>query len=588
MKKLAFALIPAGCFLVGAFCNYHNAANARKAAAEFKSFTESMFQNEITASTLNLHYTLAHPEKYGIKDYPITYGDEQDISLVLSAASPTAEDYRRMLYSIPYEDLSTENQITYDILMLALENEKDAEAYALYNEPLGPTLGVQAQLPILLSEYTFSDREDVDEYLALIAQTDTYFSSLLQFEKTRSAAGLFMSDENADAIIRQCRSFIGDDAGEPNLLVTIFNEKLDALSFLTEEEKAAYRAQNQKAVETHVIPAYELLAEGLDTLKGSGTNECGLCYYPAGRAYYEYLIRDTTGSYLPIQAIEARIRQQITKDILACRELLENHPEIAKEQLSLTLPDDPEAILAQLRQKMSGDYPAAPDTDIEVKYVHESLEDFLSPAFYLTPPIDSPDENVIYINNASVSSDLERYTTLAHEGYPGHLYQNLSSGGSANPVRSLFSFGGYTEGWATYVEMDSYAYAASGSDSQTVKAEVEFNRLNRSVMLGISSLLDICIHYHGYTREQTAEFLENLGFAGAGSADAIYDVIIESPANYLKYYLGCLTFMDLRDYCAKNWPYKFDLKDFHRQVLKIGAAPFPVLEKYLKRYYRSA
>lgn len=581
MKKLLFALIPAGCFLAGAVCNYRNAADSFHAARDFQSLTETMFQNEITENTLNLHYTLENPEDYGITSYPVTFGGAGEISLV-SDASPTAQDYRKMLHAIPYDRLSEENQITYDILMLALENETYAEAFALYYEPLGPTIGTQAQLPVLLSEYTFSDRTDIEEYLELIAQTDTYFSDLLQLEKDRSKAGLFMSDANADAIISQCRSFCGENAQE-NLLVTIFNEKTDALSFLSDEEKTAYQKQNLKEVSGHVLPAYELLAEGLDALKGTCVNENGLCYLPEGRAYYEYLLRGSTGSYLPVSAIEKRIRQQLSEDIQALQQLIASRPDASRAIPGGALPSDPEKILRQLQEKMLADYAAPPDADVSVKYVHKSLEDYLSPAFYLTPPIDNHKENVIYINRASVSDGIDLYTTLAHEGYPGHLYQNIQE--DAEPVRSLFSFGGYTEGWATYVEMESYRYAKEAAGGQDIAAQAEYARLNRSVMLGLSSLLDICIHYHGYTRAQTAEFLQQVGIAG--SSGAVFDAILESPANYLKYYLGYLTFLDLRAYCEKNWPQKFELKDFHTQILRIGPAPFPVVERYLKRYYRS-
>lgn len=580
-KKFAYILIPSAYFLISAFCHHRSALQAQDASARLHALTQSMFQEQIVSSTLNLHYTLEHPENYGITDYPVTYDDDAEPSLVQSAVS-FASDYRRALYEIPCRNLPLEDQITYDVLMLALENENEAQDYALYQEPLGATIGIQAQLPVLLCEYTFQDREDVEEYLELIAQTDTYFSSLLQFEKARARAGLFMSDDNADAIIRQCRSFIGDQP-DSNFLITIFDEKAEELPFLSEEEKDSYKSQNRQAVQKHVLAAYELLAEGLETLKGSCKNENGLCYFPSGKAYYEYLVRSSTGSYLPIEAIEKRIRKQISDDILACRELLKKYPGASRRNLSLQIPTEPEEILADLQDKMSGDYPKAPNVSVDVKYVHPSLEEFLSPAFYLTPPIDDRSENVIYINNASVASDLERYTTLAHEGYPGHLYQNISS--QDDVARSLFSFGGFTEGWATYVEMESYAYAAAGCESEEAKAGAEFARLNRSAMLGLSSLLDICIHYHGYMRRQTAAFLNNLGFA-ADNVDALYDAILESPANYLKYDLGYLTFADLRSYCEKKWPQKFNLTDFHAQILRIGPAPFPVVEKYLKRYYR--
>ena len=105
------------------------------------------------------------------------------------------------------------------------------------------------------------------------------------------------------------------------------------------------------------------------------------------------------------------------------------------------------------------------------------------------------------------------------------------------------------------------------------------------MLLGLSSLIDIYVHYHGFTREDVRHFLQNLGVSGTASADAIFDAVLESPANYLKYYLGYLSFLDLRNWCQKNWPDQFQITTFHQYVLEIGPCPFPVLEKYLKLCY---
>lgn len=129
-------------------------------------------------------------------------------------------------------------------------------------------------------------------------------------------------------------------------------------------------------------------------------------------------------------------------------------------------------------------------------------KNYLSPAFYLIPPIDDTAHNVIYINPASNYNALELYTTLAHEGYPGHLYQTVTfEEHNTEPLRSILSFGGYTEGWATYVEMYSFSTWAENPTLASLYQK------DRSLMLGIASLLDIGIHYHGYSRSQVAQFL---------------------------------------------------------------------------------
>jgi len=563
---LKLALIPAALFLIFSILNYSSNKS-------FTNYTHQMFLSEVTKNTLNLHYTLSDPAAYGIEDYEVTLGDS-DVSSILEETM-LLENYKNKLDRFSYNRLSKPNQLTYDILSLYLKNQSSAKDFYLYAEPLGSTTGTQAQLPVLFAEYTFNDRADVDEYLSLLSQTDTYYESILGYEQAKSREGLFMSDPVAEEIIAQCRSFIANP--EDNFLLSIFDEKVDALPAISQEEAQSLKNQNRDAVMNHVIPAYQLLIDGLTELKGKGSNTGGLCYLENGKAYYEYLIRANTGSYDSIETIEKRLEQQLETDFNELRNLLIQNPKILSSNTGeLSLSSEPTEILADLQAKLSRDFPAPPNVSYEVKYVHKSLEDFLSPAFYLTPPLDNLSQNVIYINQASNYTPLELYTTLAHEGYPGHLYQTIYSGyAGSNEVRSLLNFGGYVEGWATYVEFYSYSLADTDADIAALY------RLNRSIMLGISSILDIAIHYHGYSRAEIAGYLSQLGFTDPDTADSMYNAILEAPANYLKYYVGCLSFMDLRDAVKEKDGDAFDLKEFHTQVLEIGPAPFPVLYKYM-------
>lgn len=599
LLKLLF--IPASFFLLFSVLVYcHNAS--------FLDFTDRLFREELQGNTLSLHYTLKTPETYGIEEYPVTLGNLSPEAVTASAK--LSSQYQEELSRFAYRALSRQNRLTYDILDLYFKNQMSGQNFAFYSEPLGPTIGTQAQLPILLAEYAFYRERDLDDYFALLANMEDYYASILEYEKEKARRGLFMNDTLAEQIISQCRAFIQDPGS--NFLITTFTDRISETDFLTNEEKAAYIDRNAQAVADHVISAYQLLIDGLTALKGSGSNEKGLCYLTQGKQYYEYLVRDLTGCYTPVEQIRTRIESQLQSDFNSMRALAEGHPELlaATETLgsaiafsldnspSTILEDDtwyldaqksgidiqkedvfeelsPEEILEDLEGKITEDFPKAPEAHYTVKFVHESLEDYLSPAFYLTPPIDDLSENVIYINRGSTYSPLDLYTTLAHEGYPGHLYQTVyCSQKNTDPVRCLFSFGGYTEGWATYVEMYSYGLA------DTDPNEAELYRLNRSLSLGISSLMDIAVHYYGFGRSEVAAYLGNFGFQEA-SANALYDALLESPANYLKYYVGYLNFMDLRDAVKEQEGDRFSLKRFHTQVLSLGEAQFPVLAKYL-------
>lgn len=547
----------------------------------FSRFTESLFREELSGNTLNLHYTLAFPQNYGIDDYSISLGSAEPEACLRMAAS--CENTLHALNRIDSAQLSPENQLTWKILKAWLELEKEGGGYILYQEPLSPTLGIQAQLPILLAEYTFRTRQDIQDYLGLLGQVPDYFSSILELEKAKAKAGLFMSDTAAGHVIEQCQSFISDP--ENHYLITVFDQTMDRFSNLTADEKISYKQQNSQLVQGHVIPAYERLIEELTALRKSlygaapaEVKENGsLSRFPDGQAYYEYLVRLQTGDFSGLEAIEEKIRHQLAKDFNALQNLVAENPDLASEMEPAADSGAalPVTLLSRLRDTVTQDFPEPPAVSCEIKYVDDSLSNYLSPAFYLTPPIDDTSSHVIYLNPTNSLNTMELYTTLAHEGYPGHLYQTIYSASCTDdPIRSVISFGGYTEGWATYVEM--YAYSTWSENPRLAK----LCQLNRSLMLGISSILDIGIHYYGYTRQNVADYLSRLGL-NAASADSLYDTIAEAPANYLKYYVGYLNFSSMQERTKEKMGNAFTLKSYHEQVLRIGPAPFSILEECL-------
>ena len=212
------------------------------------------------------------------------------------------------------------------------------------------------------------------------------------------------------------------------------------------------------------------------------------------------------------------------------------------------------------------------------------MEEFSSPAFYLTPPIDTLNPNTIYINKGSSVSCPELFTTLAHEGFPGHLYQTLYFGKQeTSPIRSCLSCSGYIEGWATFVEDRSYQYGAEFL--KISPASMEFLRLNRCISLCLYSLLDIGIHDKGWDFNAVSEILSSFGITEQEVCHEIFQYIVENPANYLKYYLGFLNFSALENTIRDLEGDAFDLKKFHKNLLEIGSAPFPIVKKYLLMEY---
>lgn len=545
---------------------FWSSLHAESSDRQFRTFTRSLFQTEVSANTISLHYTLRSPSDYGIADIPATYGS---LSSDPIAAKASVRNVLSSLQEFDPGTLSSENALTFKILDTYLKNASTGTDYLLYQEPLGSVSGIHTQLPVLLSEYSFYDTQDVETYLALLKETPSYFDSVIRFEQKKAASGLFMPDYQADSVLDTCQSFI--DMGKENYLVSTFNERIASLDLLPENKKDSFQKENMKLVTEEIYPAYQNLITAIKSLKGKGMNEQGLSHFPYGKKYYEYLVRQTTGCNESISRLQLMTRAQILEDLSAMQKVL-FPADAALTQASVLEQTSPDSMLDDLRSKITDTFPEIPDVDFQVKYVPESMQDYLSPAFYMIPAIDNLTENVIYINNGQTASGLNLYTTLAHEGYPGHLYQTVYfSASEPDPIRSILDFGGYVEGWATYAEMMSYYLAP------LPKTEASLLQKNSSVILGLYALADMGIHYDGWSVTDTVRFFSDYGINDPNAVQSVYKLIIGSPANYLKYYIGYLKFYELKKEMADALGNQFSQKEFHRAVLDVGPAPFEIV-----------
>ena len=550
---------------------------AAKEQEAFSQFTNELFTEEVRSSAITLHYNLESPERYGITDAKSPFGETSLEALQKSTAETKAWQERLLQFD---PSLLTEDQkLTYQILLSFLETALMGEGFELYSQPLAPTIGVQAQLPILLAEYTFRTRDDVTDYLSLLSQIDQYYKELEEFERQKAEAGLFYSDASVDHLIESCESYL--IVPQDNFLTETFNEKLDALADVSDAEKEAWKQEHIQIIADHFVPAYRSLIETLESLKGTGVNEKGMCGLPDGKEYYEYLAYNATyTSYDSIDELTAAITERIDKDSSMVAEHLTS--ELYLEMLDYSFREtEPQAILDDLQKQMAKDFPALPACSYTVKHVPKALELTLSPAFYLVPPMDNFKDNVIYINGNEAYASTPLYTTLAHEGYPGHLYQTVYfSDACDEPIRHLLSSTAYSEGWATYVEFLSYFFDNGLSpELQTLLMH------NQAVTLGIHALLDLEINYYGWDKEQTAQFLEQTyGITDQETVDRMFYTMIENPSNYLSYYVGWLEIQQMREEAEQTLGASFQAKDFHTFLLEIGPAPFPVIRSYFQSW----
>ena len=533
--------------------------NVEQIQADFDAFTDEIFASDMTENILNLHWSVAFPENYGIEDYEVSFGS---FSKEYEAESwEELEDTLEALKNFDYELLTDEQKLTYDILNTYAEDNLKAKDYRLYYDYMSPTNGIQSYLPTLLAEYKFYKERDVEDYLDALRLFPDYFADLMAFEQEQAEAGFFMP------VIDQCQQFMANP--ETHYLIDSFNLRLDEANFIKDEDKAAYRAENERLIKDTVIPAYGYLVEELENLKGSAVNDAGLYYFENGRDFYELLVRDSTGSDKSVEEIEEMILNKMQEDLASVWDMsLDDETFDAMMECPVDLAD-PYEVLNLLKEGIAKDFPIPDELPFEVNYVPDSMEEYMNPAYYILPPIDYLENNVIYINSAHSSDDIEQFVTLAHEGFPGHLFQTTYFyGQQPSAIRKLFGFSGYAEGWGTYAEM--YAYQLAGIDEGMVR----LNELNKTYSLALYCLADIGINYEGWAFEDTQNFLG----IDEDTTREIYEILVEEPALYLAYYQGYLEFMELREKAEDTLGDKFDLKEFHTFLLELGPAQFEIIE----------
>lgn len=548
---------------------------------KFLKFTNEQFLESVCQDTITLHYTLADPKSYGIESYDVTLG-----SLSQEAIEKNYKELQSVLSqlnSFNYGALPEEDQLTYDVLKDSLETSIKEKDFLYYGDLLTPIMGLHVNLPIALAEYTFRTEQDIQDYLTLLEQVPDYLDQVITYEKTRAGMGLVIPDSSIDEVISACNDF--KNSPNDNILISSFNDNMDLFQGLDQSKKEEYKEQNTSIVTSRIFPAYDRIIQCLEEIKGTGSNDMGLCYSPRGKEYYAYLLKSLVGSGHSPEELISLVEDRINTQMMEMITIMSKEPEVT-DSLDTGIQENrtPEEILQILSEKMTEDYPALPTkANYQIKYVPKSLEDSSSPAFYMIPPIDDLEENTIYINKKSTDNST-LFSTLAHEGYPGHLYQTVyASSVLTDPIRNILSYSGYQEGWGLYVEHESYMM----NDILTGESEglARIYSLNSSISLGVHAMLDLKIHYEGWTKEEASEYITSyFGPQDDESITAIYNTIVSEPAYYLKYFVGYLEIILLREKAEARLENQFDLKEFHKFFLDLGPCDFATADKYMEKW----
>lgn len=560
--------------------------DALKEQQEFEQYLDDYFKDVVTDDTLTYNYTIRDGADYGLEEPEVTLGDPGMTAEEIGQDKEEFEGWVKKLDAIDRSCLTEDQKLTYDVLDEYFEVSAGIFDNVYLYEPFSPIRGLQANIATNFTDYRFDDKGDVERYIELLGQIPDYFAEYLDFEQEKSEKGYFMSDAVCDKVISQCKDFVADK--ENHFMVTTFNDNIDALDFLTDEEKAEYKEANKQAVVNSLLPAFENVAAVLSGLKGTGTNDGGICNYDGGKEYYEYLLKNFAGTAkspeevidmldTELQKLMVSLYQYYLGNQAAYEYFAANYDSIFAETDQMTASE----MVDKMMETASEHYPDAGTINYKAEALDKNLETIMDDvlAYYMAPAIDDPDNNLIRVNGLHTDG---MWTTLAHEGYPGHMLQNayyMST--DPEPVRTLMNFLGYKEGWAMYACYDSlYYYEYEEPEyGDTIAALYQLNDEMSYLMMG---RVDLGINYEGWTLQDTADYLTKNGMDGS-AAQELYTTMVGDPAVYQSYSTGYYEMKELRDYAEEKMGDDFDLKTFNTIILETGPCQFDILKEQVDK-----
>ena len=557
-------------------CLFHPSAIPEAKAAEqtdsekFEEFSQELFKEYLKSDYITYNFGIIDDSQYDLGDVPKTVGSYSEESLNNSVESN--KKINKFLNTLNYNNLTKEEQDLYDLIRFETKYSLQDEKYQYYGKAFSAYNGLQTSLIMGLTAFRYDERSDFEDYIEVLKSVPKFIDEAIAYEQKRSEKGLFLSDQELDKVLNSIREIIKKP--EENVLITSFNVTVDKFG-LNNRDKVRFKKKNHDIVINEIIPAYKKAAEELEKLRGTGVkNDTGLSQLPEGRKYYEHLVHYYTGTERsPMEYVEIfdQLCESAVKEIqeIAAHATPANFVAPSRKYVQST----PEEYLSLLMENAERLYTPLEGVEFRVKYVDESLGEYVAPAYVYKPQIDAMKEFDVNINPAIKGS--ASYDTVAHEAYPGHLYQFVSLNlAKKNPLYHVYQNYGYVESWSQNAQNNAW-YLTDCSDSYA-----RYMKLCMDYAYFAQVKLDILIHYSGYSKKQAIQYLMNLGLDEA-SAEAYYYHLLSVPAYNLCYAGGYAELQLLIQHAQEELGEKFNQKEFNDFYVSQSCLTFKSIRKNL-------
>ena len=551
-----------------------------EAAKKLHELDEEIFKNGKT-DIISMVFDIEDPSKFGMNwpdvgIEPWSPDDDQK-------GQESIQQVLTTLNEIDFGSLELEDQILYDTLMhdYTLANEMNGMDY--YTSSMNSLTGENMELPIIFATLGFDDQADVERYLKMLADVKPYFESLFEYEKKVAEAGNSRPDAILDKLLESLEAVYKNHEG--NYMYTTFEDRVNAMD-LDDAVKKDLIAKNKEILDTSFFPAYEELKKNMETLRGTAKTSGKICEMQGGKAFYEKYFQLRSGTSLTIDEAKKFLLDDINAKYSDFYAKLFKLNQQQNDELMKHMSQDPSVAITTgsfesdvefCKDAIKSDFPDIGDVKYTIYHIPKELSKNLSPAAYMSTPVDDINKNVLMLNDHSTGLG-DMLTTVAHEAFPGHLFEAVYH---MQHLNNFYQKGGttaYKEGWSTYSE-DYIMNLTTGYDLQVYEC---FDLYIALLNYQMQAYLDICVHYDGWGRDEVVNFA-NQYFPGAGEelADAFYDRIVEIPCYVTPYCFGNMCCSKIINDAMAQYGSQYSKKEIHAAYLDMGPSSFDLLEKYM-------
>ena len=550
------------------------------AASAFDALDLDTFRWFATRDGYSFHMYIDDPSKFGIDPttVPMTLGEftEEDSLKFTQDASVFLD----RINAINREQLPQAKQFPYDVLHDLLEDYAlDTAEYEYMYEPLTEYSGIHSNLPLSFALFELKNTRDIEDYLTLLADMPRYMGQILAYEQKRAELGMFMTKDALNAILKQCKSTI--DSRDNSFLYATFNDAIDQLTSLTPEQAQTYKDRNASLIKNEYIDSFKSLYDGLYALRTKCRSyEQAATHSEIEKRYFEYSMQDAGCNSLSAEETLEMLKAELNYLLYDSVGIEIYRPNI--RDMGQSLPNgvssgNTQTDLDYLQSVISSILPELPEHTLSIVTVPEELQDQFSPAAYVIPALDDWKQNTIYINTETEDPTL--LLTLAHEGYPGHMYQYVYQRGLDNVglMQRTANFGAYAEGWAQFAEFLVTEYQKQ-YDEDYVRYLFEYGIYSNSILPAIVSIL---VNYYGYSEKAIESYITGLGLNGDEVASDYYKMVIDQPYYFFEYAIGYAQLAQLYRSEMSDLGGSFHMNEFLKTYLNLGPGNFDLIKEQM-------